>query len=426
MGLARTTLDPELTILGARDLVALVGRLARERSWGTLTAVFNAIAAGEGLGFVSAADLGTASRLVADALAAAAPPPASKGKATKSGRGAGGAPAPDDETRALRLAAADALLSRIRRPPLGEQERRTLERAAGLLADAGDHARAARAYEDLGDEVRAAESWGALGDLDRMEAALEREEQRAAARRHAADVMRRFEALLTAGERREALALASRVAGVEEAAGVRQIAARTDGRLVRGRAVSLRRIMGPSIRIAGLPATVGRDPGAEIPLRDPGVSRRHALIRAAGGGLVLEDAGSRAGVRVGGARLEGVLPLRDVGEIALGSATALRYRELGSALFIEGLGGLDRNLVALVGPEPLPLAAAFPEADGLSLSFEAGVARLVRRLDVAVRVDGQLVGPGCDLLHGDVIEIGVAAQPGATGGSELGLRLEVE
>jgi hypothetical protein len=205
------------------------------------------------------------------------------------------------------------------------------------------------------------------------------------------------------------------------------VAARTDGRLVRGRAVTLRRVGGASIRIAGLPATIGRDPGAEIPLRDPGVSRRHASIRASDGGVVLEDAGSRAGVRIGGARLEGVLPLRDSGEIALGAATTVRYRALGPALFVvEGAGGLDRNLVALLGSEPLPLAAAFPEAEGLSLGFAAGVARLERRVDVPVRVDGHLVGLGCDLLHGDVIEIGAAALAPAAGSSEGGLRLEVE
>ena len=75
----------------------------------------------------------------------------------------------------MRIAAAEALSARSNRPPLTELERRTLARAAALLADAGDHRRAALAYEDLGDEPRAATAWGALGDLDRMEAALARE-----------------------------------------------------------------------------------------------------------------------------------------------------------------------------------------------------------------------------------------------------------
>jgi hypothetical protein len=40
----------------------------------------------------------------------------------------------------------------------------------------------------------------------------------------------------------------------------------------------------------------------------------------------------------------------------------------------------------------------------------------VRDPEISVRVDGQFIGPGCDLAHGDVIEV-VAPRP---------LRLEVE
>jgi hypothetical protein len=178
------------------------------------------------------------------------------------------------------------------------------------------------------------------------------------------------------------------------------------------------------LRIAGLPACLGRDPSAEVPMRDPGVSRRHALIRSVpdssgtpgGHGIHVEDAGSRGGVLIGGARLDRPLPLRGTGEIALGMSSPLRFVADEWCVSFEGLRGLDRALRALVGVEPIALSRVFPEADGLSVEFSSGCARLVRRPDVAVRVGGHFIGPGCDLLSGDVIEL--AAEPS--------FRLEVE
>jgi hypothetical protein len=260
-----------------------------------------------------------------------------------------------------------------------------------------------------------------MGDLDRMETALAREEARERGRRAGVDAMRRFEVLMTGGERRLAVAAAAEIpAGVEEAASARQLAARIESRLVRGRAVTLRPSGGVPLRIAGLPAQIGRDAAAELPLRDPGVSRRHALIRADAADrelLVIEDAGSRTGVRVGGARLAGPLALHGEAEIALGASTVLAlHAQPGRKVVVRGRAGLDRQVEALIGAEPLPLGALLPAAEGLWLEFGGGVARLGRRADLAVRVDGQFVGAGCDLLHGDVIEVG----------GPPALRLEVE
>src|SRR5437899_823088 len=82
------------------------------------------------------------------------------------------------EQRTVRGAAAEALLARSSRPPLAEIERRALRQAAALLGDAGIHVGAAAIHEELGDHARAAEAFGAMGDLERMEAALGREEAR--------------------------------------------------------------------------------------------------------------------------------------------------------------------------------------------------------------------------------------------------------
>jgi hypothetical protein len=415
VGPRRHTLDPELTILGGRDFVGLVGRLCREQNWEALISLFGAVGASEQeVAYVSLTDLETAARVLTDTLAGLGP----GNKANK--RPTAYQPADEeeqDELAAVRIAAAEALSARCSRPPLTELERRALGRAAMLLGGAGDHRRAALAYEDLGDENRAANAWGALGDLERMEAALARDEQRLTTRRAAVDAARRFEALLTGGERRAAVAAAALLAraGVQEGATANARATRIATGLIGGRGISVRATAGPWCRVALLPACLGRDRAAEVPLRDPSVSRRHALLRAGDDGITIEDAGSRGGVRIGGARVDAPLPLRGDGEISLGTGTTLRFAVRERTVMLDGVGGLDRSLRALVGADVVALAPLFPGAEGLSFTFVAG-ARLVRSPEVAVRVDGHFIGPGCDLVHGDIIE--------TTGKPPL--RLEVE
>ncbi len=74
-------------------------------------------------------------------------------------------------------------------------------------------------------------------------------------------------------------------------------------------------------------------------------------------------------------------------------------------MLFEGASGLDRGLRALAGDAPLPLEALLPGTEGLTIELAGNLVRLHRRLDVAARVDGHLIGPDCDLLHGDVIEV---------------------
>ena len=101
--------------------------------------------------------------------------------------------------------------------------------------------------------------------------------------------------------------------------------------------------------------------------------------------------------------------------VELGPTTVLRFQTTPTTLTLDGASGLDQGLRALVGVGPLSLALLFPAADGLALQIEHDLVRLARRADLAVRVEGQFIGPGCDLLHGDVIEV-----------PSSGLRLEVQ
>jgi hypothetical protein len=397
-----------LAAVATRDLPGLVEGLVRERSWASIGATFGYAAALRAAASID--DLRAAAEALRRSLQAQPP------RARRAGAG------PRDEVREALLAAGEALLVRSAHPPASDAEREALRLAAAMLGEAGDHRRAASAYEELGDDASAADAYGALGDLDRMEASLGREDARRRARHEALDAVRSFDTLLAAGERAAALAAAARIpADLPASAAVRQRAREIEGRLVRARAVTLR-AAGAAVRFAALPAALGRDPAAELPVRDLGVSRRHAIIARRGDDIVLEDAGSRAGVRVAGALLGAPLPLRGAGEVGLGRDCRIAFQALAPGrVQLRGATGLDRQLVALVGDDPLPLDELLPAGGGAWIELQDGVARLGRGADVVVRVGGQYVGPRCDLLHGDVIEIGGGADAAAPP-----LRIEVE
>ncbi len=405
------SLEEVVSAAVTHELPILVERLTRERAWGSLVVVFSY--AGGPRAAATIDELRATTEALRSSLGKI-PVPKRPGAALT------------DQMRSARIAAGEALMARLSHPPLGDLERRALRAAAEILAEGGDHRRAATAYEELGDDARAADAYGAIGDLDQMEASLEREDARLRAAREALDELRSFESLMAAGQRRAALEAASRIpSDLPTAAGVRQRARDVESRLVRERAVTLRSagiaLLGP-IRFAAVPATLGRDLLAEVPVRDPGVSRRHAVIAARDGELHIEDAGSRAGVRVGGAALSAPLPLRGEGELGLGRDCRIHFRATArERVILRGASGLDRQLLAVVGVDPFPLDELIPGAGGIWLELGGGTARLGRSEGTPVRVGGHYVGPHCDLLHGDVIEIRPAA-----GVAGSGLRIEVD
>ena len=217
-----------------------------------------------------------------------------------------------------------------------------------------------------------------MGDIDRMEAALARDEQRRTARRDAVDAVRRFEALLTGGERRAARRRRRR--GDEGGRGrgrrrwtarVARIAARPD-RQPGNQPARRRRTLG---RVALLPACLGRDRDVEVPLRDPAVSRRHALLRAGDDGITIEDAGSRGGVRIGGARVDAPLPLRGIGRDRPGRHDPALHRRRAGRCSSRGAAASTARCARWSAPRRVSLAPLFPGADGLPFTF-AGGARL--------------------------------------------------
>jgi predicted component of type VI protein secretion system len=99
--------------------------------------------------------------------------------------------------------------------------------------------------------------------------------------------------------------------------------------------------------------TLGRDPGNEIAIGDPQVSRQHARITRQGGLTVIEDAGSTNGTFVNGLRLAGPHALTDGDVISLGDAVTLSYHSADITM-TEPLGGQPTVSTAPPSYEPPP------------------------------------------------------------------------
>jgi len=255
--------------------------------------------------------------------------------------------------------------------------------------------------------------WGRLGDLEAMESSLTRDEERHRRARAAVGALRDAQALLAAGERAAALEIARHIPeGSGESREARRIVVELEGRLVRGRSVTLR-LGGRTLRVAASPAVLGRDPAAEVPLRDPGVSRRHAtLALGADGAFTLTDNGSRLGTFLAGARLAGPCPLGGETDVRLGPTCLLALQPVSpDGILIQGVGGLDAGAMALVGGGRAALARVFPAAEGAWLELDGRTVALVRPPELPVRIAGKLAAARIDLLHGDRIEIGPVGAP---------------
>jgi putative peptide zinc metalloprotease protein len=107
--------------------------------------------------------------------------------------------------------------------------------------------------------------------------------------------------------------------------------------------------------------SIGRDPSNDLVLEDPGVSRRHAVVRTASfGGFAIEDCGSRGGTFVEGERAIGPARLRDGDRVRVGGIDlrAERVRDAGSS----GHTVIVRPGSVLAGSDHLELALKRLEA----------------------------------------------------------------
>jgi two-component system, cell cycle response regulator len=83
--------------------------------------------------------------------------------------------------------------------------------------------------------------------------------------------------------------------------------------------------VGAMFRIDRAEMVVGRGQKAEIAIEDDGISRVHARIRRDGDVVTVEDAGSRNGTYINGARVDSATRLVDGDKIGIGRSTILKF-----------------------------------------------------------------------------------------------------
>jgi pSer/pThr/pTyr-binding forkhead associated (FHA) protein len=106
---------------------------------------------------------------------------------------------------------------------------------------------------------------------------------------------------------------------------------------------------------------IGREQAA-VTIDDEQVSRRHALVRAVGGIVTIEDLGSTNGTWVNGRRLDpgGSTPLGPDDEIRIGETTLAVEGERQTVVAGSDERHTDGTVVSTPAPSPPPAAPAIP------------------------------------------------------------------
>lgn len=81
---------------------------------------------------------------------------------------------------------------------------------------------------------------------------------------------------------------------------------------------------GKQFVLANRPLSIGREPGRDIQVIDPKVSRKHALLRHEGDRFYISPSKALNGIVINGAKIEAETALNEGDEIVLGD-TMLRF-----------------------------------------------------------------------------------------------------
>jgi hypothetical protein len=323
-------------------------------------------------------------------------------------RWAGGAPALG---RRAAAALGKALYESARAEGIAtERDRARIREAAELLVIGEDHALAGQALEVIGDHLAAANAYSAGGLVERMEAALAREDDAAGRAREEADAFAGYETAMRVGRRDDARAeLMRAIAAASAAAGYRRLLDQLDTALLTAGKVELRRRNKPAIvACAAAKLVLGRDALCDLSLRAGGVSRQHAELSRGepppdGGAApyLLRDLDSRNGTSLRGLPLAGKVPLVGSGRFSLGDDCPIDYELAGRALILRVPSGLDRGLALIAGEEGQRLDLA-PLGIPLDLVFQRGRPLLGRGGSREVKFNDEPLGEvRVQLIRGD-------------------------
>jgi hypothetical protein len=274
-----------------------------------------------------------------------------------------------------------------------ERDRAKVREAADLLVIGEDHALAGAALETIHDHLAAANAYSAGGLVEKMEAALAKDDAALHAVHEETDAFAGYQTAMRVGRRDEARdELVRAVAAASAPAEYRRLLDQLDTAMLTAGKVELRRRGKPLIVACAAPRIVlGRDPLCDLTLRAGGVSRQHAEIEHAGEAFTLRDLDSRNGTSLAGLPLAGRVPLVAAGQIGLGDECAIDFEVTGGVFLLRVRGGLDRGVALIAGREGQRLDLT-PLGLGLDLIFQRGRPMLGRGSCTTVTFNDEPLG----------------------------------
>ena len=285
-----------------------------------------------------------------------------------------------------------------------ERDRTKVREAAELLAAGEDHASAGEALESIGDLQGASAAYSAGGLVEKMEAALGKEDERDAKQREESDAFAGYETHMRVGRRDDARADLSRaIANAGDKAGeYRRLLDQLDTALLTAGKVELRRRGKPAIvACAADKIVLGRDALCDLALRAGGVSRQHAEIDRASDHYELRDLDSRNGTSLAGLPLVGKVPLVGEGRFGLGDELSLDFHAQEGQLILRVATGLDRGVALIAGADGARLDLT-PLGLAVDVVFQKGRPTLGRGTAKDVTFNGEPLGDlRVQLVRGD-------------------------
>ena len=274
-----------------------------------------------------------------------------------------------------------------------ERDRARVREAAELLVAGDSHAVAGEALETIHDHVAAANAYSAGGLVEKMEAALARDDAAHHAAREEADAFAGYQTAMRVGRRDAARAELVRAVGTASVAAEyrRLLDALDTAMLTAGKVELVRRGKPLIVACAAHKIVLGRDPLCDLALRAGGVSRQHAEIEHTGAGFALRDLDSRNGTTLAGLPLAGRVPLAVAGELGLGDECPIDYEVSGDVLILRVRSGIERGAALIAAAEDQRIDLA-PLGLPLDVIFHAGRPLLGRGTATSVTFNDEPLG----------------------------------
>lgn len=311
------------------------------------------------------------------------------------------------DAQAVRGRIAGAMLTFCRaRGVITAGDRAIVAEAAALYTSAGDAAGAGACHELIGAAGAAADAYQRAGEVDRLEALLDDEADKRRRTIAVSDALDDHRLRMRSGDAHGALLaleLALPAAEPHERGPIERLRDELVARHGDSGVVRLR-VDGTLVVVALAPVVLGREAGTALPLRDAGISRRHAQLDRDDARWAVTDLGSKNGTLLSGVAISARMPLPERVELGIGEHCALDVQSGDDHLLATIVRGVDRGTVLHVTAGAPVLVVPRRSEGALRVRFADGRASIAP-VASALRLNGASVGQ-LEPLRGDVIECG--------------------